>query len=97
MRVYIDKNFKCHASDDGSMRAVETDFFNGKCTAFVDGHRFVPEGETWIRPDGVVFKGEMVAAWVNFQELDAAQREYEQALLAEYEEALAMIFEGVTE
>jgi len=29
--IYIDSDFKCHVSNDDTMRAVETDFFDGKC------------------------------------------------------------------
>ena len=78
MTVYIDTDFKCYASDpDGLYTAVETDFFDGKCAAYIEGYRFVPAGETWTRPDGTVFAGEMVAPWRDWDELDAAQREYE--------------------
>ena len=89
--VYIDSEFKCHISNDGTMKSVETEFFNGKCSTFVEGYRFVPAGESWTRSDGVVFTGEMVAPWKPYDELDAAQREYEQQLLTEYESALAEI------
>ena len=89
MIVYIDKDFKCHTFDDGTMRAVETDLFDSKCVAFVEGYRFVPNGESWRREDGVVFLGEMIAPWKDYSELDNAQREYEQQLLAEYEAAFA--------
>ena len=27
--IYIDSDFKCHLVDDGTMTAVETDFFDG--------------------------------------------------------------------
>ena len=37
--IYIDSEFKCHVSNDGNMSAVETNFFDGKCDAFVEGHR----------------------------------------------------------
>ena len=31
MTIYIDTDFKCHATNpDGAYTAVETDFFNGK-------------------------------------------------------------------
>ena len=81
--IYIDSDYKCHTADDGTMTAVETNFFDGKCDTFVEGYRFVPEGENWTRTDGVVFSGEMIAPWKLFEELDAAQREYERQLLAE--------------
>ena len=90
MKVYIDKNFKCHATNtDGVFREVETDFFNGKCNAYIEGYRFVPAGEIWMREDGTVFRGEMVAPWKDYAELDSAQREYELQQLAQYEAALA--------
>jgi hypothetical protein len=76
------------------MTAVETEHFDGKCDAFVEGYRFVPAGETWTRPDGVVFEGEMISPWKDYDELDNAQREYERQLLAEYGEALKTV--GVT-
>lgn len=76
-KVYIDSEFKCHASNDGTMAEIETEVFDGKCKAFIEGYRFVPEGETWTRSDGVIFTGEMISPWKDYAELDAAQREYE--------------------
>ena len=77
MMIYIDSDFKCHASDDGTMTAVKTDAFDGKCDAYIEGYRYIPAGQTWTRADGVVFTGEMIAPWKPWAELDAAQREYE--------------------
>ena len=92
--IYIDSEFKCHISDDGTMTPVETDFFDGKCDSFVEGYRFIPSGESWTRPDGVVFHGEMIAPWKDYSELDSAQRQYEQEKLADAENALAIILGG---
>lgn len=75
--IYIDPEFKCHVSNDGKMTAVETDFFDGKCDAYIEGYRFVPAGERWIRNDGVVFSGEMIAPWKDYSALEAAQAQYE--------------------
>ena len=86
--IYIDSDYKCHVSNDGTMSAVQTAFFDGKCDGFVEGYRFVPNGESWTRSDGTVFCGEMIAPWKDYAELDNAQREYERQLLAEYEAAL---------
>lgn len=94
--IYIDKEFKCHVSDDGTMTAVETDAFNGKCDAYIEGHRFVPDGMTWTRSDGVVFEGEMKSPWKNSAELEATQHEYEMAKLADAENALAILLGGDT-
>ena len=89
--IYIDFDFKCHITDDGAMTAVETDFFDGKCAAYIEGYRFVPAGESWTRQDGEVFHGEMVSPWKDWRELDAAQRDYEREQLAAYEQALSEI------
>ena len=99
MTIYIDRDFKCHVSDDGTMNRVEAAFFDGKCAAFVEGYRFVPAGQSWTRSDGAVFRGEMIAPWKPWDELDAAQRAYERELLRQYEQALAEIEAalGVTE
>ena len=87
--IYIDSDFKCHVTDDGTMTEIQTDYFNGKCDALIEGYRFVPSGEIWTRSDGEVFQGEMIAPWEPYDQLDNAQREYERKLLAEYEAALA--------
>lgn len=91
MKVYVDLDFKCHVTDDGTLTAVETDFFDGKCAAYIEGYHFVPAGESWVREDGTVFAGEMATPWKDWKELDAAQRGYEQEQLAAYEQALSEI------
>ena len=64
--IYIDSEFKCHTSDDGTMTAVETDFFDGKCDSFVEGYCYeVRENSTSIYP------------WKPYGELAAAQVQYE--------------------
>lgn len=92
--IYIDSEFRCHVTDDGTMTAVETSFFDGKCDAFIEGYRFVPEGKTWTRSDGATFTGEMIAPWKDYAELDSAQREYERERLADAENALAILYGG---
>ena len=85
-KIYIDNDFKCHiANKDGIYRELEEPYFNGKCSAFIEGYRLKPDNETWVREDGVVFSGgKMITPWKNGDELDAVQREYEQQLLQEY-------------
>ena len=96
--IYLDSDFKCHISVADGRTQVETDAFDGKCDAYIEGYRFVPSGQTWTRADGIVFTGEMIAPWKSWDELDAAQREYEReqyktvvAQNAEYESALSEI------
>lgn len=98
MTIYIDSDYKCHTAAADGLTAVETDVFDGKCPAYIEGYRLVPFGQAWTRADGVVFRGEMVSPWKPWRELDAAQRVYEQEQLeslsaqnAEYEAALSEI------
>mgnify|MGYP006983547297 CR=1 FL=1 len=91
MTIFIDADYKCHIVSDGTMTAVETDFFYDKCDAYIEGYRYVPAGQTWTREDGEEFSGEMIAPWKPWDELDAAQREYERQQLAQYESALTEI------
>lgn len=76
--IYIDSDFKCHIINDGTMTAIETDVFDGKCDTFIEGYRFVPEGKIWTRSDGVVFKGTMISPFKNVQLLETAQFLYEE-------------------
>lgn len=84
--IYIDSEHKCHITNDGTMTAVETDFFDGKCDVFVEGFCYeIRENDTAIYP------------WKPHFELDAAQREYESQLLAEYESLINELYSEVTE
>ena len=84
--IFIDSDFKCHVVNDGSMQEVETDFFDGKCDAFIEGYRYIPEGENWVRNDGQVFLGGMIAPHVDYTLLAAYQAQYEE-MQAELNEA----------
>lgn len=101
MKIYIDNDFKCHTTNDGTMRDFDVPFFDGKCTAFIEGYRFVPEDETYTRSDGEVFTGEMISPWKPYADLAKAQAEYENEQLKvrvsglEAELAAAKILLGV--
>lgn len=76
--IYIDSNYRCHPANDGTMTAIETDFFDGKCDIFVEGYCYdTRNGCIQIYPVKP------------FSELDAAQREYEKQLITQYETELA--------
>jgi hypothetical protein len=78
--IYVDSLNHCHRVDDGTMTAVETGFFIGKCDAWVEGYCYdTSKGYTQIYP------------WKPDTELDNAQREYERQLLAEYTVALSIV------
>lgn len=102
--VYLDSDFKCHVTDDGTMTALETDLFAGKCDAYIEGYRFIPAGETWADEYGMVFKGESFFPWIDSRVLNAYQEEYEKNMLqieelkgavVDAEEAQAAYEEGV--
>ena len=91
MTIYIDSDYKCHVSAAEGRRAIETDAFNGKCPEWIESYRFVPEGETWMRGDGEVFKGEMVTPWKDLSEAYTAQTAYLERRTVQYEAALTEI------
>lgn len=93
--IYLDSEYKCHVNDGPDMVPLETDVFDEMCDAMVEGYRFIPEELAWVREDGEVFEGEMIAPWKDFEELDNAQREYEREQLADAEQALAIMWGGV--
>lgn len=82
MKVYVDKEYKCHTTNqDGAFRAIEDDFFNEKCKTFIEGYCYDDsKGYVQIYP------------WKSYSELDAAQREYERAKLAQYEQELPQAY-----
>ena len=91
MTIYIDSDYKCHVFAAEGRRAVETNFFDGKCPEWIESYRFVPEGDTWTREDGEVFKGEMLTPWKDLSEAYAAQTAYLERRNAQYEAALSEI------
>jgi hypothetical protein len=70
------------------MREFDVPFFDGKCAEFVEGYRYVPPGQKWVKPKGIIFRGEMITPWKDSRELEKAQMQYE---LAQYEAALSAI------
>ena len=92
MKIYIDSEFKCHISNDGTMREIEFDenelfvFFRNKCDEFIEAYRYVPVGEEWTREDGEVFSGEMFSPWNLTEEVLEAQRIFEVAQIAQMTE-----------
>ncbi len=77
MIVYLDNNFICHLVNDGIMQAVDIPIFNNKCSTYIEGYRFVPKGQSWIRFDGVIFSGEMLTPAEDYSRLQKAQLQYE--------------------
>ena len=81
MKIYIDSEYHCHVTNpDGAFREIETDAFNGMCQTVIEGYCY-DDSKGYVK----------IYPWKPYDELDAAQREYEKQLLADYESALAEI------
>lgn len=100
MLVYLGTDYKCHVENNGTMREYDVPELDGKCKEYIEGMRYVPDGEFWTRSDGEVFSG-MLSPWKDSRELERAQAEYEHNLLeklradlADADAALAIL--GVT-
>lgn len=78
MKIYIDSDFKCHVSPSEGLREFDVHFFDGKCPEFVEGYRYVPEGERWVKQNGMFFRGEMISPWKDYTMLAALQAAYEE-------------------
>ena len=97
VKIYIDRDYKCYTSPADDRKAVETDAFDGKCKQYIEGCRFIPAGETWVREDGEVFTGEIVAPWRDFSILDEFQAIYEEEQARQADMAAALEILGVSE
>lgn len=81
MTVYVDKNYRCHAENEDGRQAIDDEFFDNRAPSVIEGYLCVI-GEHNER---------MIAPWKPLSELDVIQREYDQNLLAQYEQALTAI------
>lgn len=75
--IYIDSEFKCHVSPGSDYTALELEDFNGKCDQYIEGFRFVPAGNEWVRDDGATFRGPMLSPFIDTRLLEAFQFQYE--------------------
>lgn len=57
MTIYIDSEYKCHTENADGRRAFETYLFDGMEKSYIEDFMYIPDGETWVRDDGVEFKG----------------------------------------
>lgn len=81
MIVYIDELGHCHAENANGRQAVEDEFFDARAPETIEGYMCTlgANGERMISP------------WQPWEQLDAAQRAYEQNLITQYEAALSAI------
>lgn len=83
--IYVDSRYHCHRIDDGTMTAVETGFFIGKCDTWVEGYCYdTRKGYVQIYP------------WKPYAELAAAQAQYGRdhaELQAAYQEGVDSVYD----
>lgn len=97
MKIYLDSNFCCHLTDDGTMRQVDTDLFDGKCAAYIEGYRYIPIGESWTDPNGIIFTGQVMAPVENYLILAKIQAQYEADIAQMADMQIALNILGVSE
>lgn len=59
--IYLDNDYRCHVEDGEGRRAIETEELDNKTEEEIPRFRFVPDGESWTRGDGELFRGIMLA------------------------------------
>jgi hypothetical protein len=86
MIIYLDDQYLVHTSQNGSGTLApwsdDAGFFAGKCAAFIEGFRVVPDGQAWTRSDGAVFHGLMISPAADPIELNAYQVMADQETIA---------------
>lgn len=95
MKIYLDSDFKCYTSPAEGRTIAKSDFFDGKCKKFIEGYRFIPDGQQWTRSDGAIFFGEMISPWRAYSVLDDYQREYEKEQYHNIVESMGQLIEEV--
>ncbi len=79
---YLDSDYRVHVTCGEGMTPWEdiTGYFAGKCRAYIEGYRVIPEGESWTDSQGRVYEGMMIAPTVSYDQLRAAQEAFEREL-----------------
>lgn len=76
MIIYVDAQNRCHIVNDGAMRAVETNFFDGKCQEYIAGYCYEEQ-------QGII----KIYPWRNYSELAEIQNAVDRNS-AEWEEKM---------
>lgn len=95
--IYLDSDFCCHANNDGTMQAVQTDVFDSLCAGAIECYRFIPAWQEWTRSDGQVFHGPFIQLCKPTEVIDGIQRQHEADEAAHLEELGALIEEIYSE
>lgn len=90
--IYIDSNFMCHTTNDGTMVEVQTDALDDFCNNAIEVVRLIPQGQEWTRPDGIVLHGEFIQI-TDTNRFNAYQRQFmeDQEQMADMQTALGIL------
>lgn len=69
MTIYLDSDYICHLDNADGRTAVETNAFDGKTKEYIEGYRYVPDGQTWTRADGTQFEGVMISPAKDYERI----------------------------
>lgn len=89
--IYRNDEFVCFTENDGTLKEIAVDCFDGKCREYINGHRYLKPGESWEREDGKVFTGEMLCPLRDLSLLNEFQEQYDRMM----QEATSAYWEGV--
>lgn len=70
--LYIDTEYKCHVTNDGTMEQIETNVFDGICDTAIECYVFVPVGREY---HGVVCTNGFIQCF-DSKTADTAQKQY---------------------
>ena len=93
MTIYLDSDYCCHLEDGDDRQAIETDAFDGMGSVFIECYRLIPEGESWVNPDGVAIHGFALFPAIHSSRFELAQKQYEEDEVNHLEELGALIDE----
>lgn len=89
--IYLDKDYMCHLTNNGTMQEVETNIFDGTANGAIPFYRYIPADTEWVDAKGTVFHGLFIQA----TDSNAIDRAIRQALIDDMQAALDIL--GVTE
>lgn len=72
--IYLDSNYMCHISNNGTWQEVTTDIFDSMCEKAIECYRFIPEGQVWKKSKTIILRGPFVQA---VTESSLIQQQYE--------------------
>ena len=88
--IYLDTDFMCHLSNDGTMVEIQTDVFDSIADDAISYYRYIPQGEEWTDSKGRVLHGLFIQA-TNSKKIE---RIIQQAYILDMQNALAILGVG---